>query len=223
MLRVKPSPAYRGWHGASRGGCGGEPVRFIGLPGKTIGPTSVSPKGLPPCSSGMTATGSHGYFYSLRGAQPQGEGFSQKPLPSTPNDRTLPQSRASPCQPPLGGGQGPGQNLWPLPPLIRHGLRPVTPFPYTPGGNASLFLRIEVGASGHAAAPTTPTQGIPIPRLAGTNSRFPSASGAIFGTPGTPGGLRRKTGRNGSFPSGGTIHGPPRCPGPPAGTSSACS
>ena len=99
MLRVKPSPAYRGWHGASRGGCGGEPVRFIGLPGKTIGPTSVSPKGLPP--------------------SPQGEGFSQKPLPSTPNDRTLPQSRASPCQPPLGGGQGPGQNLWPLPPLIR--------------------------------------------------------------------------------------------------------
>ena len=41
--RVKPSPAYRGWHGASRGGCGGELVRFIGLPGKTIGPTSVTP------------------------------------------------------------------------------------------------------------------------------------------------------------------------------------
>ena len=28
-----------------------------------------------PLSRGMTATGSHGYFYSLRGAQPQGEGF----------------------------------------------------------------------------------------------------------------------------------------------------
>ena len=26
-------------------------------------------------SSGMTATGSHEYFYSLRGAQPPGEGF----------------------------------------------------------------------------------------------------------------------------------------------------
>ena len=50
-------------------------MRFIGLPGKTIGPTSVTPKGVTPCSSGMTATGSHGYFYSLRGAQPQGEGL----------------------------------------------------------------------------------------------------------------------------------------------------
>ena len=36
---------------------------------------SVCPKGQP-LSSGMTATGSHGYFYSLRGAQPQGEGSS---------------------------------------------------------------------------------------------------------------------------------------------------
>ncbi len=85
--------------GPEGAGCGGDPVRSFELPGKTIRPTSVSPKGLPP--------------------SPQGEGFSQKPLPSTPNDRTLPQSRASPCQPPLGGGQGPGQNLWPLPPLIR--------------------------------------------------------------------------------------------------------
>ena len=28
LLRVKPSPAYRGWHGTSRVGCGGEPVRY---------------------------------------------------------------------------------------------------------------------------------------------------------------------------------------------------
>ena len=28
-----------------------------------------------PLRSGMTATGSHEYFYSLRGAQPPGEGF----------------------------------------------------------------------------------------------------------------------------------------------------
>ena len=75
MHRPKPSPAYRGWHGVSRDGCGGDQVRFIGLPGKRLHPTSVSPDGLPPCSSGMTATGSHVYFYSLRGAQPQGEGF----------------------------------------------------------------------------------------------------------------------------------------------------
>ena len=29
-----------------------------------------------PLRNGMTATGSHEYFYSLRGAQPPGEGFS---------------------------------------------------------------------------------------------------------------------------------------------------
>ena len=28
-----------------------------------------------PLRNGMTATGSHEYFYSLRGAQPPGEGF----------------------------------------------------------------------------------------------------------------------------------------------------
>ena len=82
-----------------------------------------------PCSSGMTATGSHGYFYSLRGAQPQGEGFSLKPLPPTPNDRTLPQSALAGRQPPLRGGQGTVRNCKPLPPLIRHGLRPVPPSP----------------------------------------------------------------------------------------------
>ena len=37
-----------------------------------------------PLSSGMTATGSHIHFYSLRGAQPPGEGIPLKtgPLPS---------------------------------------------------------------------------------------------------------------------------------------------
>ena len=43
LLRVKPSPAYRGWHGASRDGCGGDPVRFIGPLGKLMDPTSVTP------------------------------------------------------------------------------------------------------------------------------------------------------------------------------------
>ncbi len=69
------------------------------------GPTSVTPKGVPPCSSGMTATGSHGYFYSLRGAQPQGEGFSLKPLVPTPNDRTLPPAPSAP-PPSSEGGKG---------------------------------------------------------------------------------------------------------------------
>ena len=63
--------------GPEGAGCGGEPVRFFGLLGNLIHPTSVSPDGLPPCSSGMTATGSHVDFYSLRGAQPQGEGFGR--------------------------------------------------------------------------------------------------------------------------------------------------
>ena len=45
--------------GPGGAGCGGDPVRFVGLPGTTIGPTSVSPDGLPP--------------------SPQGEGFSLKP------------------------------------------------------------------------------------------------------------------------------------------------
>ena len=68
-----------------------------------------------------------------------------------------------------------------------------------------------------------PAGGISIPRPADTSCRFPSASGAIWGNPETPGGLQRKIGPNGSFPSGGTIHGRPRCPEPPADTSSACS
>ena len=36
-------------------------------------PSSVTPNGVP-LRNGMTATGSHEYFYSLRGAQPPGEG-----------------------------------------------------------------------------------------------------------------------------------------------------
>ena len=113
----KALSCWRGW--PRRGRVWRGPGTFFGLPGKTIGPTSVTPKGVTPCSSGMTATGSHGYFYSLRGAQPQGEGFSLKPLPPTPNDRTLPQSALAGRQPPLRGGQGTVRNCKPLPPLIR--------------------------------------------------------------------------------------------------------
>ena len=40
-------------------------------------PSSVTPNGVP-LRNGMTATGSHEYFYSLRGAQPPGEGIPQK-------------------------------------------------------------------------------------------------------------------------------------------------
>ena len=40
-------------------------------------PSSVSAEA-EPLRNGMTATGSHEYFYSLRGAQPPGEGSSQK-------------------------------------------------------------------------------------------------------------------------------------------------
>ena len=39
-----------------------------------------------PLRNGMTATGSHEYFYSLRGAQPPGEGFS---LPRSSQRRFL--------------------------------------------------------------------------------------------------------------------------------------
>ena len=69
-----------------------------------IHPTSVSPDGLPPCSSGMTATGSHAYFYSLRGAQPQGEGFGRCCIDSPyrpssgPFGATFPQGKANPRQ-----------------------------------------------------------------------------------------------------------------------------
>ena len=38
--------------GPGGAGCGGDQVRFIGQPGKTIGPTSVSPDGLPPSPRG---------------------------------------------------------------------------------------------------------------------------------------------------------------------------
>ena len=119
LYREKPSPAYRGWHGVSRDGCGGDPVRFFGLPGKSIGPTSVSPDGLPP--------------------SPQGEGFSLKPRPLPPLIRhglrhdTFPQGKAyaSPvlriefvrigaCRRPYKRNRGC------VPPLIRHGLRHAT-------------------------------------------------------------------------------------------------
>ena len=124
-------------------------------------------------------------------------------------------------------------NRQPLPPLIRHGLRPVPPSPRgrQPSEGSAAFHKIQPytpsvtfgGTSPYTPGGLRPAGGISIPRPADTNSRFPSASGAIFGTPGTPGGLRRKIGPNGSFPSGGTIHGPPHCPEPPADTSSACS
>ena len=73
VAQRKALSCWRGWHGVSRDGCGGDQLRFIVLPGNRLRPTSVSPDGLTPCSSGMTATGSHVYFYSLRGAQPQGK------------------------------------------------------------------------------------------------------------------------------------------------------
>ena len=53
--RPKPSPGGGGPEGA---GCGGDPARIPEAPGTTIGPTSVSPDGLPP--------------------SPQGEGFSPR-------------------------------------------------------------------------------------------------------------------------------------------------
>ena len=47
----------------------------------------------------MTATGSHEYFYSLRGAQPPGEGFFSVPAAPTPifaAQVTLPGGRGVP-------------------------------------------------------------------------------------------------------------------------------
>ena len=41
---------------------------------KPLPPSSVMANA-EPLRNGMTATGSHGYFYSLRGAQPPGEGY----------------------------------------------------------------------------------------------------------------------------------------------------
>ena len=100
---TEESPLLLTEGGPKGAGCGGDQVGSIGLPGNMLRPTSVSPDGLPPCSSGMTATGSHVHFYSLRGAQPQGEGFGLcKPLaPTAPHPAgimipaTFPQGKAS--------------------------------------------------------------------------------------------------------------------------------
>ena len=81
----EPSPLLLTEGGPEGAGCGGDPVRFIGLFGNAIGPTSVSPDGLPP--------------------SPQGEGFSLKPLPPTPNSRTLPPAPSVP-PPSSEGGKG---------------------------------------------------------------------------------------------------------------------
>ena len=119
-----------------------------------IHPTSVSPDGLPPCSSGMTATGSHAYFYSLRGAQPQGEGFGRCCIDSPyrpssgPFGATFPQGKANPRQ--VG-------SLLQSPTV--HPLRATQAWPtspYTGEANASPVWRMKFGASGHAAAPTKP-------------------------------------------------------------------
>ena len=58
---------WRGWHGASRDGCGGDHLRFIGLPGNMLRPTSVLAYAKPP--------------------SPQGEGFGRcKPsAPTAPH------------------------------------------------------------------------------------------------------------------------------------------
>ena len=135
---------------------------------------------------------------------PQGEGFGLC-KPATP---TAPHPSRAKARATFPQGKAALRRVGSLPqnPTV-HPLRATQAWPtspYTPGG-----LR--------------PAGGISIPRPADTSCRFPSASGAIWGNPETPGGLRRKIGPNGSFPSGGTIHGPPRCPEPPADTSSACS
>ena len=84
LLRVKPSPAYRGWPRRGRVWRGAGTI--FGLPGKTIGPTSVSPKGLPP--------------------SPQGEGFPQKLLTPYFYLRTLPRSAHRADSPLLEGAKG---------------------------------------------------------------------------------------------------------------------
>ena len=81
-----PHPAPSGPPSVSRRGLGSE----VPTPGEALSPlcrgshclairfyrsSSVSANA-EPLSRGMTATGSHEYFYSLRGAQPPGEGFS---------------------------------------------------------------------------------------------------------------------------------------------------
>ena len=48
--------------------------------------------------NGMTATGSHEYFYSLRGAQPPGEGISQKYGAGCTGEAKAPPGGA-PCSP----------------------------------------------------------------------------------------------------------------------------
>ena len=61
-------------------------------------PSSVMADAMP-LRNGMTATGSHEYFYSLRGAQPPGEGFSQSGQGPTSNSGHSPshgQARDSP-------------------------------------------------------------------------------------------------------------------------------
>ena len=87
LLRVKPSPAYRGWPRRGRGWKGSGVI--FGPPRKTIGPTSVSPGGLPPSPQGegfpQRAGGLLRRFLTLRHRQRAG-GACRRPYKAMPGD-----------------------------------------------------------------------------------------------------------------------------------------
>ena len=119
-------------------------MRFIGLPGKTIGPTSVSPCGLPP--------------------SPQGEGLRHA-------GRHCEHGRLHPLSLPLQADSSPytGEptpRRKCVPPLIRHGLRPVPPSPRGrhPSEGSGHFCIVQPhtpSVSAYAAPPPTKREASP--------------------------------------------------------------
>ena len=144
MRRVKPSPAYRGWPRRGRVWRGAGTI--FGLPGKTIGPTSVSPKGLPP--------------------SPRGEGFPQKLLHPTSILRHSPGLLIGQTAPSKRGAKG--LYLVSVPTAPHPSRRWRATFLQgkaflCPGGLLHRICRsgIATRRAGHAAAPTVHRQWVP--------------------------------------------------------------
>ena len=120
----------------------------------------------------MTATGSHEYFYSLCGAQPPGEGESQKGRqPSTISNRTPPQSPLATAPPAQG-------SLF---------LCSVSPY--------VDFYRAVIASkrAGRAAAPTRKIDTASRPSSGHFVATFPQGKAFFFATPGACVHIQQKT------------------------------
>ena len=96
FLRVKPSPAYRGWHGASRDGCGGDPVRYSDCPVRRYAPHPSALTGchLLPREKAFCLAGRH---LKLGRSHPLSHG--QQPMTAPPAQGS--QTHRRYCLPPL--------------------------------------------------------------------------------------------------------------------------